>query len=320
MSQFRRDVVTGEWMIIAQERVGRPYQFGEQDDKSLCPFCPGNEHMTPNEIMRIENDGEWELRVVPNKYPAVCAQDGLMYENTLFYSTCEATGIHEVVIETRFHSEALHHLNTDKIFDVLSVYKKRFIELSQLNDIKYVQIFKNHGKNGGASLRHSHSQIVALPFVPQRIEQEMEGALKYYQNEGRCIFCDIIKKELDCRERMICRNDHFVAVASFAPRFSYEMWMIPLEHQEMFCFASDQILMSLADIFKNTMQMMIKTLGEFPYNLVLHTAPYKFTGNYYHWHIELVPRVSHHAGFEIATGTCITTISPEEVTQLLTKK
>ncbi|MDK2800270.1 MAG: UDPglucose--hexose-phosphate uridylyltransferase [Clostridiales bacterium] len=320
LSQFRRDIVTGDWVIIAQERSGRPYHYGDKADKNKCPFCPGNEYFTPNEIMRISNESEWELRVVPNKFPVVCIEDGTIDDHTLFYSMCQATGTHEIVIETPSHHQALHHLPKDKIFNVFSVFKQRFVELSKREDIKYVQIFKNNGKNGGASIPHAHSQIVALPFIPPRIEREMEGARQYFERENRCIFCAIIEKELECQERLLCKNDAFVAVSYFAPRFPYETWIIPLKHQQVFSLADDDILYALADAFKNVMDMMLKTLGEFPYNIVLHTAPYGFSDKYYHWHIELIPRVAYHAGFELATGSCVNDISPEEVAQKLKKK
>ncbi|MGE4282866.1 MAG: galactose-1-phosphate uridylyltransferase [Clostridia bacterium] len=320
MSQFRRDVVTGEWMIIAEERRGRPYHFGQTEDKNLCPFCIGNEHMTPDEIWRKEGVHTWEIRVVPNKYPAVCIQEGLIDKDATFYSRCKAGGRHEVVVEAASHELMLHCMEDKKISDVFRVFKQRFMQLSQIEGIEHVQIFKNHGKNGGASIRHSHSQVIALPFVPPRIQAELEGASEYYQNNGNCVYCDIIEKESENQQRIICKNEHFIAVLAFAPRFSYETWIIPLRHQGIFSQINEEQLLSLACLYKKLVKLLNNVLGEFSYNMVLHTAPYQFKDNYYHWHIELVPRVSFHAGFELATGSCISTISPEEAMQKIKEK
>jgi UDPglucose--hexose-1-phosphate uridylyltransferase len=211
-------------------------------------------------------------------------------------------------------------MEDEKIFDVFSAFKERFVELSRIEDIKYVQIFKNHGRNGGASIRHSHSQIVAMPFIPPRIQLELEGAHRYYQSDGKCAYCEIIKKEIGYQQRLLCKNEHFIAVLAFAPRFAYETWIIPLDHQAVFSEADDASIISLVSIYKKIMEMFTNILGEFPYNLVVHTAPYHFTDQYYHWHIELIPRVTYHAGFELATGACISVISPEEAARIIKKE
>ena len=319
MSQFRRDPVTGEWNIIAEERSNRPYHFNHNAEAEKCPFCVGNEKMTPNEVTRINDKDGWSIRVVPNKFPAVCQKSTEIREEA-FYSSCEGTGRHEVIIETPEHNVALHQLDTHGIYQVLTVYQHRFIELSQLEHIKYVQIFKNHGREGGASLPHSHSQVVALPFIPPRIELEIANAQKYFEETGSCVFCDIIAKELQDKKRIVYSNNHFIIAAAYAPRFAYEMLIIPRLHQEAFHNANEEILHELADALKNLFNKMVAVLGEFPYNLVLHTDCYLSSSSTYHWHMELIPRNSHHAGFEIATGSCINTMSPEKAAENLTKK
>lgn len=312
MSQLRRNIVTGEWVIIAQERKGRPYHFGEQKHEEKCPFCPGSEEMTPGETLRISDGEDWILRVVPNKFPAVCVENESVDDRDLFYSLCEGTGRHEIVIETPLHDKTLHHLGKEQIFKVFTAYRERFVQLSKLQDIQYVQIFKNCGKNGGASLPHSHSQIVALPFIPPRLRQEMEGAKRYYDQKGQCVFCEMIRAEVNSQDRLIYQNGHFIVAAAFAPQFAYEAVFLPTLHQQDFGQVEDRVLYALADAFENTMQMMEKILGEFPYNLVLHTVPYGKEEDAYHWHLELMPRVSYHAGFEMATGTFLNSVSPEE--------
>ncbi len=312
MSQLRKDVITGEWVIIAQEREGRPYQFGENDNIDECPFCPGNEHMTPGETFRINDENGWQLRVVPNKFPAVCENNDSVDDQIFFYTICEGTGRHEIVIETPLHDKGLHELGQQKISDVFIACRKRFKELSQLEEVEYVQIFKNFGKNGGASLPHSHSQIVALSFVPRRIQKEMRGAKKYYERKKKCVFCDLIREEITSQERIIFENEYFIVATAFAPKFAYETIFIPKIHEHDFSKVDDNVLFGFAEAFKKTMTMMTKVLGDFPYNLILHTAPYKSEENYYHWHIELVPRVSYHAGFELATEACVNSMFPEE--------
>lgn len=310
MSQLRRDVLTGEWVIIAKERDGRPYHFDDKPHEQECPFCPGNEHMTPGETLRIEN-----VRAVPNKFPAVCRNNEPIKNGLLFYTACEGTGCHEVIIETPQHDRALHELGQQDIYHVFCMYQKRFMQLSQEEKIAYVQVFKNHGRNGGASISHAHSQVVALPFIPPRLAKEMKGCEEYFNKTGRCVSCDVLKEELESQERMIYRNDSFAVSLAFAPRFAYETVFIPMVHQPDYSMVNEQTLWNLADAFEHTMYKMVRVLGEFPYNLVLHTAPYRSEATYYHWHLELIPRVSYHAGFEIATDTCINSICPEEAAE-----
>ena len=307
MSQLRKDIQTGEWVVLAKQRDGRPYHFNIGDSSEACPFCLHNTHMTPGEVLRLH-----DVRVVPNKFPAVCQICDEDLKDMLFYTACDGIGHHEVVIETSVHDLPFDELDISQIHYVLEVFKKRFITLSKEPEVEYVQIFKNHGRNAGASLPHSHSQVVALPFIPPRVEQEIKSAQSHYNITGRCIYCDIIKEELEQQGRLLYHNEHITAALSFAPRFAYEAILIPNAHQWDFGKAEDNVLAGLAEALIHTIHMMQGILGQFPYNLVLHTTPFGSEDNHYHWHMELIPRVSYHAGFEIATGTCINTVCPEE--------
>jgi|LSQX01.1.fsa_nt_gb UDPglucose--hexose-1-phosphate uridylyltransferase len=315
MSELRRELVTGEWVIIAEDREKRPYHFSENEQKEMCPFCPANGDMSEKEILRIGDDKSWTVRVIPNKYPAVCPADQCVVDNMIKFCSCEGVGHHEIVIETEQHHIPLHELTIDRVHDIFKVYKKRMQELISYDQVRYVQIYKNHGRNAGASLPHSHSQIIALPFMPPRVEKELLESEKYYQNKGSCIFCDIIKEEVEVKERLLCTNKNFISVINFAPRFAYETWIIPLEHNNEYCLVNDEKLKYFAEIFIKTMKMLSLSLGEFPYNLVLHTGACDCSNKYYHWHFEIVPRVTYHAGFEISTGAFINDISPEEATK-----
>ena len=314
MSQLRKDIQTGEWTILAKQRDGRPYLFNTEDSSKECPFCLYNKHMTPGEVFRLH-----DVRVVPNKFPAVCQVCDENLQDMLFYAACEGIGHHEVVIETSEHNLPFDELDIYQIQDILKVFKKRFVILSQEPDVEYVQIFKNHGRNAGASLPHSHSQVVALPFIPPRVEQEMKNADTYYNTTGRCVYCDILKEEHEEKGRLLYHNEHVTVALSFAPRFAYEAILIPNAHQWDFGTVEDNVLAGLAEALIHTIHMMQAILGQFPYNLVLHTTPLGSENTHYHWHVELIPRVSYHAGFEIATGTCINTVCPEEAAQGIKK-
>ena len=317
MSELRRELVTGEWVIIAEDRDKRPYHFSGNDEEKKCPFCPGNEDMSEEEILRIGDNSKWQLRVIPNKFPVVCPGEQSNVENLYRFSSCEGVGHHELVVETDEHDTPLHKLDNEKVYNVFNAYRIRMKRLISYNQIKYVQIFKNHGQNAGASLPHSHSQIITLPFIPPRVEKELLESEKYYKNNKNCVFCDIIKKETQTKERLLCENEKFISVINFAPRFAYETWIIPLKHNNRYHLADDETLKFFVSIFIKTMKMLCAVLGEFPYNLVLHTGPSDASQNYYHWHLEIIPRVTYHAGFEISTGAYINDISPEEVAKII---
>ncbi len=320
MSQLRKNPFTGEWTIIAVERDSRPYQFGDGADSQACPFCPGNEDMTPGESYRIEEAGEWTVRVVPNKFPAVCDRkdDHSSYKDSV-YRVCEGYGRHEIIIETPLHDKGLDKLDASHIYSIFSVFRNRLRFLSQISDVKCVQIFKNHGRNAGASLPHSHTQIVALPYIPLRLTENLKTAEEYMNNRGTCIHCDIVDEEIMSAERVLFQNEHFISAVAFAPRFENQILIIPRKHMSDFRDAEDNMLIAFAEIYKKTLTIMTKLFGEFPYNFVLYTAPNDIdsTYSYYHWHMEIMPRLSYHAGFEIATASYMSTVSPEEIARKL---
>ncbi len=327
MPELRRDPIIGRWVIIATEREKRPYDFIIEKDKTkggFCPLCPGNENTTPPEVLAYgrpnhhPNGPNWRLRVVPNKFPALRIEGELDKRGEGIYDKMNGIGAHEVIIETPNHHETLSTMPLDQLALVFKAYKDRIIDLARDVRFKYIIVFKNFGKAAGASLEHSHSQLIALPIVPQIIQEELDGCLRYFDYKERCVFCDIIRQENSQGIRIVTQNDEFIALCPFAPRAPFEMWILPKRHQSRFTSIDDLQIYSLSELFSNTMKRLEKALPNCPYNFMLHTAPLQDSGlEHYHWHIEIMPKVNTIAGFEWGTGFHINTMPPEEAAKIL---
>lgn len=331
MPELRRDPIIGRWVIIAAERSKRPDDFVSLDEQpqgdGVCPFCPGNENKTPPEVLAYREPGTlpnqpgWRLRVVSNKFPALRIEGQLNRRGEGMYDKMNGIGAHEVIIETPDHDKRLAGLEQSQIEDILWAYRDRTLDLKKDPRFKYILIFKNQGRAAGASLSHSHSQLIATPIVPKRVTEELAGASEYHEYKERCVFCDMVSQELRERVRLIGENDDFVAIEPFASRFPFETWIIPKIHEAHFEEATKHEFAQLATILKETMGRLKKTLKEPPYNYVVHTAPY--VNDYsreYHWHIEIMPKLTRVAGFEWGTGFYINPTSPEEAARYLLGK
>jgi UDPglucose--hexose-1-phosphate uridylyltransferase len=227
-------------------------------------------------------------------------------------------GAHEVIIETPEHSGTLSTLPEKAVEDVLWAYRDRMLDLKNDRRFRYILIFKNHGQAAGASLEHTHSQLIALPIVPRRVREEVDSAKRYYQEKERCIFCDMIRQEMDTGERVIMENDHFVVLAPYAPRFPFETWLLPKQHSSAFENNQSPIYSSLARVLKNTLARMDDALDRPAYNYIIHTSPIgEETNEHYHWHIEMMPKLIKVAGFEWGTGFYINPTPPEEAARFL---
>ena len=248
MPEFRKDLITGRCTIISTERAKRPQQaFYESSpaDPESCPFCPGNEEQTPPEVLAYRapstqpNAPGWSVRVVPNKYPAVvAAAPGAIQRDGLYQST-HAVGAHEVIIEAPDHITRMAALTGQQIAAVLRAYRDRMLDLRKERRWQYVLIYKNQGATAGATLEHVHSQLIALPEVPQSIVEETNGARAYFSSLGRCVYCDIVKHELCDRKRLIAESERFITVCPYAARFPYETWILPRHHAPSFeCMGS----------------------------------------------------------------------------------
>lgn len=328
MPELRKDPITGRWVIIATERAKRPTDFVrervEMHGSGFCPFCYGNETKTPPEIIAYRSDGSsrnapgWSLRVVPNKFPALGIEGGLNRQGEGLYDKMNGLGAHEVIIETPDHKKTLAMLSQRQIEDVLWAYRDRILDLKKDRRFKYIMIFKNHGEAAGASLDHTHSQIIALPVVPKRVREEVDGAREYFNFKERCIFCDIIRQESESGVRVIADSPEFIAVAPFAPRFPFEIWIIPRVHQSAFEDSQKQEFEQLASMLKDMLTRLDKVLDYPAYNYIIHTTPIPETPNeHYHWHLEIMPKLTKVAGFEWGTGFHINPTPPEESAKFL---
>jgi len=327
MPELRRDPVVGRWIIIAAERRQRPTDFLIEErlesDHGFCPLCAGHEQTTPPEVWACRLGGDqtsngpgWQVRVVPNKYPALRIEGSLDKAGDGVYDRMNGIGAHEVIIESPNHGEQLAYLAPEKIFYVLLAYRERILDLKNDMRFRYVMVFKNHGRAAGASLEHSHSQLIALPVIPQMIVAEMDGAASYYRFRERCIFCDMIAHEIRQDIRVVGQNNDFIVLSPYAPRTPFEMWVLPKAHDSAYSRQDDRSLASLAAILSQTLRRLDALIPGVPYNFVLHTNPLRSgTLDHYHWHLEIVPKLTSIAGFEWGSGFYINPMPPEEATR-----
>lgn len=327
MPELRKDPVIGRWVIISTERGKRPAQFSKNEKTiapKACPFCPGNESATPPEVISYRENGTennrpgWSLRVVSNKYPALVIEGELSREPKGIYDKMHGVGAHEVIIETPDHELDLVDLPVSKIKDVLWAYRERYMDLQRDPRFKYILIFKNHGQAAGASVEHSHSQLIATPIIPKRVAEEVIGAKKHYEYKERCIFCDIIRQEISDKERLVEESDSFLAIAPYASRFPFEIWLLPKTHSSNYIDTDMEMHNELAAILKQVLMKLKVGLDNPPFNYILHTSP---VGNeyrdYFHWHIEIIPKLTRVAGFEWGTGFYINPTRPEDGAKFL---
>ncbi|HSS31339.1 MAG TPA: galactose-1-phosphate uridylyltransferase [Nitrospiraceae bacterium] len=329
MPDLRRDPIVGRWVIITTERSGRPHDFipvhaTRPLAATLCPFCPGQERLTPKEIMAyrlppVEPNGpNWTVRVVPNKFPALQVEGDIDRQGLGLYDRMNGIGAHEVIIETPNHTDSLADMPTKRIEDVLWAYRDRMIDLKKDVRFRYILIFKNHGASAGATLEHSHSQLIALPIIPTSVLGEIEGCRAHYEQKERCIYCDILRQDLSDGDRIVAENPEFVCVTPYAPRFPFEMWILPKRHAGYFEESQKLQFEFLAPILSEALRRMDKALARPSYNFILHSSPlHEKTGDFYHWHIEIIPKLTQVAGFEWGTGFYINPVSPEESAKFL---
>ena len=327
MPELRRDPVIGRWVIIATSRGRRPNDFETVQDyqqAGTCPFCPGSEDKTPPEILAYYNPGReknkpgWWVRVVSNKFPALEIEGTLDRTAEGMYDKMNGMGAHEVIIETPNHNESLHDMDLKRLEDVIWAFRDRIIDLAKDPRLEYVLIFKNHGAAAGASLMHSHSQLMALPMVPIRVQQEETGARKYFDYKERCVYCDIIHQELVQKFRVVAQNKDFIAFTPFASRSPFELWVLPLRHSSDFQDIQKTEVSSLASMMKLVLGKHHRVLNNPPFNFILHTAPLKSPKRpHTHWYIEISPKLTKQAGFEHGTGFYINPTPPEEAAQFL---
>jgi len=329
MPELRKDPITSRWVIISTERRKRPSAFRLErhepaGDGGVCPFCEGNEHYTPREILSYRRNGGppngpgWDVRVVPNRFPALQVEGDLDRQGEGLFDRMNGIGAHEVIIETPDHQASMATMPAAQVERVLWAFRERMLDLKNDRRLRYILIFKNHGAAAGASLEHSHSQLIALPVVPRQLRDEIAGAREHFQRKERCIFCDILRQELDSRIRVISENVDFVALSPYAPRFPFEMWVLPRRHGSNYEDAPRHEYASLARMLKEVLQRMNRALESPAFNLIIHSAPFtEAAGEFYHWHLEIIPKLTRVAGFEWGTGLHLNPTSPEEAAEVL---
>lgn len=327
MGEFRREPVSGRWVIIASDRVTRPTDFKTlrvPKTGGFCPFCEGNEDKTPPEIAAYRAPGTaanrpgWRVRVVPNKFPALRVEGALNKRGDGMYDLMAGVGAHEVIIENPQHVLSPSEMDEDMVRDVLLMYQERLLDLGQDRRLLYGMVFKNIGQEAGATLEHSHSQLVVMPVVPRNVAVEMRCAEEFFRFRGRCLFCDMIVQELATETRIVEQNDHFIGFTPFASRFPFEMWIMPRAHSAHFEAIPRAEFEALAALLKKCLAKLEKALDMPPYNYIIHTGPFRNVDEeQYHWHIEIIPRIVQLAGFEWGTGFYINTVPPEVAAQYL---
>ena len=322
MPELRKDLITREWVVITTERSKRPADFAHKEeaalvrtrDHSFCPFCPGHESAAPEELLAYRPPGgaftDWQLRVIPSKFPALDHCNGATLEEQRgIYERMHGVGAHEVIIETPEHGKSLARLDAEQVELVLRAYRERYIALREDPRLQYILIFRNHGKVAGASIEHGHSQIIATPAIPKLAWDKIHGVQQYEEYTGRCVYCDILKAELREGERLVCTNDSFVSFAPYASRYPFETWIVPRERNAHFTAITEQQMHDLAAVLKETLLCLDLCLDDPPYNFMLLTTD--FSENF-HWHLEIIPRLTIAAGFELGTGIYINVVPPED--------
>lgn len=323
--EYRRDPITGRWVLIAPERAARPLALSHvkphdrrDAERDRCPFCEGREENTPHERFALRAPGSaangpgWQLRVIPNKFPAVRP---LASADPLSVGLLEAVpghGEHELVIPCARHESNPVQLTNAEFADLLGAYRERLLTLAADPRLEYATIFQNVGAEAGASLAHLHSQILATPFVPDAVQLELDGSKRHIEREGRCVFCDLLRHEIAVGERVMMATANFVALLPFAGRFAYEVWVLPRTHTSGYESLTNEMAHELAEVLRTVLTRFDAVLAEPAYNYYLHTSPLRAPElPHYHWHLEIIPRTARTAGFEWGSGCFINTVAPE---------
>lgn len=326
MPEFRQNLATKEWVILAPERGKRPSDYVQEqsqraplpDYKEDCPFCPGNEHQTDDAVYAVNKKGKWRVRVVPNKYAALQSHLATTRTRIGAFLAAKGFGIAEVVIEHPRHDHTLALMPSDDVAGVLRAYRQRQYEINKNEKINLVTIFRNHGRRAGTSLEHPHSQIIATPIVPPHVRYPMEQAVLYYDQYGSCVYCDMITEELRQGERVLVTTDRFVAFCPFAARSPFEIRIYPRKHRASFVLITDEEIDELARVLRDVLARLYHGLGNPDYNYVIRSSPIGDEDTrHLHWYMVVIPKISIPAGFEIGSGIYINSVAPEECARFL---
>lgn len=327
ITELRQDIVTGDWVVIATGRGRRPEEFAEhkreeveEDPNRKCFFCyPEETGQEPDELIYENSNKDWSLRVFPNKYPAFSRGNILRHFEEGPYFGMNGIGYHELVI-TRDHEKQIANLEISEVAEIIDAYQDRYVSLMNKKSVNYIEIFHNHGKEAGASIAHPHSQLMAIPVISPYVTQELNGAENYYRMNKKCVYCAMAEWEMESRKRIVYENDDYLVFCPYASRAAFETWVIPKKHKPYFERTSAKEKMMAAEALKTAINKIYTALGDPAYNFYIHTSPCDGKDYpHYHWHIEILPRTSVWAGFELSTGIEISTIQPEVAAEYLRK-
>lgn len=325
LTELRQDLVTGDWVVIATGRAKRPEDFAvnkreiiEEDASKLCFFCHPEETGQEKDVLMYKQiNGEWSLRVFPNKYPAFTHGRAPKHSEEGPYFLMDGTGYHELVV-TRDHHKQIAQLNPLEVAEIIDAYQERYIELMNKKSVNYIEIFHNHGKEAGASIAHPHSQLMAIPVISPYVQGELDGAERYYKANKKCAYCSMIEWEVEHKKRVVFENDDFLAYCPFSSRTAFEIWVLPKKHKPYFERITDTEKLNLAEAMQIAISKVYRALDDPAYNFYIHTAPCDGKDYpHFHWHIEILPHTANWAGFELSTGIEISTIQPEAAAEYL---
>ncbi len=326
MSEFRQNMATKEWVIVAPSRGKRPSDFSKEQvkreplpsHKDQCPFCKGNENQTPPPVYIQSCDGDWRIRVVPNKFAALQPGSATTRSHVGSFLAAKGFGIGEVVIETPLHNETIATMALPDVTAVMNAYRVRHEEIARDENINLITIFRNHGARAGTSLEHPHSQIIATPIVPPHVRYPIEQAVLHYDKHGTCVYCDMLEEERRQKERIIIDSDNFVAFSPWAARTPFETRIYPKRHQASYVLINPDETEELAWVLKNILARIYNCLENPDYNYVLRSSPIGDENTrYLHWYLVIIPKITTPAGFEIGSGIYINTMVPEDSARFL---
>ena len=326
MSELRQNIITKDWVIIAPERAKRVGEYGLEDRRknrlptyrSDCPFCAGNEESTGEETLRWSDDRGWRVRAVLNKYSALSPTGDRVRHIQGIHRSITGVGAHEVIIEHPRHDLTTALLEIADIANILRVYQQRYLHLKADPRIEAIIIFKNHGKGAGTSLEHPHSQIAAIPVVPYQFRSRIDDAIRYFDDQGSCVFCETLTDELASSTRIIFENTHFVAFIPYAALSPFHIWIFPRRHSSCFEQITEPEILGLAEALQIVLAKLYYGLDNPDYNYTIRSLPSKQEQSpYFHWYIAIVPRITQTAGFEMGSGMYINASQPEESAEYL---
>jgi len=321
MPEIRQNLITRQWVIIATERAKRPDQFRTetavrkdlpQHDPS-CPFCPGNEGLTPEQTYRFPESGPWQVRSFPNKFAALSSEGELTWHRDGLKRTISGVGVHEVIVESPCHNTSLALMGDTDVEKVVAAYLDRYHKVFADRRVEAVTLFRNHGAAAGTSLVHPHSQLIGTPVIPTEVRERLEWALRFYDDNGTCIFCATLEEELRNRIRLVAENQHFVAFIPYAALSPFHLWIYPRRHSASFGAITGDEITSFSRILRTVLRKLCFGLNDPDFNLVFRTAPRESNHvRYYHWYMSVLPRLTKAAGFELGSGMFINVSRPED--------